>query len=77
MMIVACVCALTTVTTTQVLATMVYAYVTKDGVALTVLCASALAVVCMVAVTTVYASAKLDGVVAIATSKIVPQNCNG
>ena len=72
-MIVACVCALTTVTTTQVLATMVCASVTKDGVAHIVLCVNALAVVCMVAVTTVYASAKLDGVVPIATSKIVPQ----
>merc|ERR1711968_130184 len=72
-MIVACVCALTTVTTTQVLATMVCASVTKDGVAPTVLCVSASAVVCMVAVTTVYASAKLDGVEATATSKIVLQ----
>ena len=70
-MIVACVCALTTVTTTRVLATMEYAYVTKDGVALTVLCASALAAVCTGAVTTVCASAKLDGVDPIATSKIV------
>merc|ERR1711968_29801 len=43
----------------------------KDGVALTVLCASALAAVCTGAVTTVCASAKLDGVDPIATSKIV------
>ena len=72
-MIVACVCAHTTVTTTQVLATTVCAYAMKDGVAPTVLSASASAVVCMGAVTMVYASAKLDGVEATATSKIVLQ----
>ena len=68
-MIVACVCALTTVTTTGTC---------DDGVCIcnegrggpTVLCASASAVVCMVAVTTVYASAKLMRE-ATATSKIV------
>lgn len=72
-MIVVCVCAHTTVTTTQVLAMTVCAYATKGGVVPTALCASASAAVCTGAVTMVYASAKLDGVEAIATSKIVLQ----
>ena len=72
-MIVACVCALTTVTTTQVLAMTVCAYAMKGGVVPTALSASASVAVCTGDVTMVYASAKLAGVEATATSKIVLQ----
>ena len=72
-MIVVCVCAHTTVTTMQVLAMTVCAYAMKGGVVPTALSVSASAAVCTGAVTMVYASVKLAGVEATATSKIVLQ----
>ena len=56
----------------QVLATMVYVSVMKDGVVHIVPSVNALVVAYMVVATMVYASALLDGVVPIVTSRIVP-----